>query len=245
MAVVKANFVKRGRGAKAQAKATLRYIQHRPGKDGERVTRRLFGPDGVLDRQQAYRIIDEAKQGTRFFRIVLSPDPRLEDTRRDLDLWTLTIKIMELFEEKLKHEKRLHGGLPWFAVEHADHSRSRHLHLMLLFRGKLRRDDIAALRQLATDVALAQRLERDLAVAQQQHQQEQPLPSFPDQRGAFVLPTRGTWQPQAKPLPTPKPCPTCGELLVVFPGAAVQCHTCGARLSRHQLAPGYEEAAWG
>jgi hypothetical protein len=33
MAIVKANFVKRGAGERARAKATIRYIADRPGKD--------------------------------------------------------------------------------------------------------------------------------------------------------------------------------------------------------------------
>ena len=47
MAIFKANYVKRGTTAKALAKATVRYNQHRPGKDGERITRTLFGSDGA------------------------------------------------------------------------------------------------------------------------------------------------------------------------------------------------------
>ncbi len=52
-------------------KASIRYIQHRRGKDGQKVARSLFGIDGELERQQAYTMIDEAKKGTRFYRLVL------------------------------------------------------------------------------------------------------------------------------------------------------------------------------
>ena len=48
MAVVKANYVKRGKEERARAKATIRYIQHRRDREGERVTRTLFGYDGAL-----------------------------------------------------------------------------------------------------------------------------------------------------------------------------------------------------
>ena len=61
MAVVKANYVRPGGGAKARAKASIRYIQHRRGEDGERITRQLFGSDGPMERDEAYRMIDEAK----------------------------------------------------------------------------------------------------------------------------------------------------------------------------------------
>ncbi len=36
MAVVKANYVKRGRGEKGRAKATIRYITHRRDRDGKK-----------------------------------------------------------------------------------------------------------------------------------------------------------------------------------------------------------------
>src|SRR5512144_3138889 len=49
MAVVKANFIKRGRGEKERARATVRYMQHRPGRDNQRLTRALFGSDGHMD----------------------------------------------------------------------------------------------------------------------------------------------------------------------------------------------------
>ena len=35
MAVVKANFVKRDKNERSKAKAHIKYIQHRQGKDGE------------------------------------------------------------------------------------------------------------------------------------------------------------------------------------------------------------------
>jgi hypothetical protein len=43
MAIVKATYTKSRPGAKA----ALRYIQHRPGREGEKVKRELFGIDGV------------------------------------------------------------------------------------------------------------------------------------------------------------------------------------------------------
>ena len=63
--IVKANYVKRGEGDRARAKATIRYITHRRDREGERVTRDLFGFEGFLDKQTAYRLIDEAPQKGR------------------------------------------------------------------------------------------------------------------------------------------------------------------------------------
>ena len=62
MAIVKASYTKE----KAGAKAAIRYITHRPGKDGAKITRTLFGSDGVMGRRQAYRIIDAVEKNTFF-----------------------------------------------------------------------------------------------------------------------------------------------------------------------------------
>jgi hypothetical protein len=66
MAIVKNNYVKRGSGQIDRVKASLRYITHRPGKDKERMYRKLFGYDGVMEKDQAYRMFDEAQKGTNF-----------------------------------------------------------------------------------------------------------------------------------------------------------------------------------
>jgi hypothetical protein len=80
MAVVKVSYTKEP-GA---AKATIRYIAHRPGTEHERTNRELWTGDGKLTRQEAYQLIDQAPAGSTFFRVVLSPDPRLEDREREL-----------------------------------------------------------------------------------------------------------------------------------------------------------------
>jgi hypothetical protein len=73
MAVLKANYVKKGETEKARAKATIKYIQHRPGKDHERKARTLFGSDGPMGRWQAYRMIDEAPKGRFFYWVIINP----------------------------------------------------------------------------------------------------------------------------------------------------------------------------
>jgi hypothetical protein len=82
MAIVKATYTR----SKGGAKAAIRYIEHRPGREGEKVKRELYGADGVMERLQAYQMIDDAEKGTIFFRLVISPDPATEDTEKDLHL---------------------------------------------------------------------------------------------------------------------------------------------------------------
>jgi hypothetical protein len=90
MAIVKTTYT-RSRGA---AKAYIKYITHRPGKDGERTRRELFGLDGQLTKRQAYQLIERGGRRTAFYRIVVSPDPAKEDTRKDLDLREITEQTM-------------------------------------------------------------------------------------------------------------------------------------------------------
>lgn len=162
MAIVKASYTK----SRGGAKASLRYIQHRTGKDGQRITRDLFGFEGVMDRQDAYQMIDEAEKGSTFFRLVLSPDPLTEDTHKDLSLQELIRQTMLTLEE------RMATPVPYAAATHDDHAPHRHVHILACVKGRLGKEDLAALREGATQQALAQRRERDLLREHQQEQQE-------------------------------------------------------------------------
>src|SRR5512135_1611818 len=117
MAVFKATSYTKERGG---AKASIRYIQGRPGRGWERLTRQLFGADGAMSREAAYRLMDDANKGALFYRLVISPDPHREDDMRNLSLWEMTQKTMRTLEERLKQE------IAWVAAEHDDHTEVRH-----------------------------------------------------------------------------------------------------------------------
>jgi type IV secretory pathway VirD2 relaxase len=153
MAIVKATYTKSKKGAKA----SLRYIQHRPGKDGERLTRTLFGSEGKMERTDAYRLIDEAQRGSVFFRFVISPDPAREDSAKDLWLRDITDQTMQTLAERLK------TSVTWVASIHADHTPHRHVHVIAVVNGRLFPQDFVRMRERATDACLVQRRERDLA----------------------------------------------------------------------------------
>ncbi len=163
MAIVKATYTK----SRGGAKASLRYIEHRPGKDNEKVTRTLFGTDGAMGRWQAYRMIDDSQKGSLFFRFVISPDPKGEDISKDLFLREITEKTM------LSLEERLHKQVSWVAAEHDDHAPHRHVHVVAVVPGRLQVRDFQAMRQAATEAALKQRHERDLVREQQEQEREE------------------------------------------------------------------------
>jgi hypothetical protein len=169
MAVVKANYVKKGEGERARAKATIRYIQHRPGKDNERKARTLFGIDGPMGRWQAYRPVDDAPKGRYFYRFVINCDPETEDKERDLPLREIIEYTMQTLEE------RKHQQIQWVAAIHDDHTDKRHIHALAIVKGRLNRDDLQVLIQAATQEAQLQREARDLMreVAELQREREE------------------------------------------------------------------------
>jgi hypothetical protein len=160
MAVVTASFVKRGPVGNAKAKDTIRYIQHRPGKDHQRLTRELFGSDGPMERLEAYRFIDEAPTRTVFFTIVISPDPATEDHPRDLDLEALTERTMLTLEERVR------TPVIWAAAIHDDHTDKRHVHALAAVQGRVEKPDLRRLIEATTEACREQRLELDRGLFQ-------------------------------------------------------------------------------
>src|SRR5437763_11826693 len=162
MAIVKATYTK----SSGAAKASIRYMQHRPGAEGAKTTRNLFGSDGLMGRWEAYRMIDEAEKGSFFFRFVISPDPQKEDSERDLFLREITEKTM------LSLEDRVQQPLSWVAVEHTDHAPHRHIHVLAIVPGRLQVADFQHMRQTATEESREQRHQRDLMNELQHKEQE-------------------------------------------------------------------------
>jgi len=166
MAVVKVNYVKPGRNARAGAKATIRYIQNRRGKNGAKIQRTLFGTGGVMGRNDAYSLIDEAEEGSRYFRVMINPDVKTEDTKRDLNLREVIETTISTMREGLDTE------VSWIAAIHADHTPQRHIHALVIVKERFLPAPLMI--QTATKRCLEQRRERDL-IYEQQREQEQGL----------------------------------------------------------------------
>lgn len=204
MAVVKANYVKRGVEAKNRAKATIRYIQERPDKQKEKQERTLFGSDGTLTREQVYRMIDEASKDTLFYRLVISPDPNKEDSLRDLNLAELTKQTMAELENRLKTH------IFFAAVEHNDHAPHRHVHVMAILNRKLSRADINFLRSKASSASALQRRILDLKQERSQGFKLQRALKLPA-AGRGVRARRDSGLSSAPPRRIRPVCPSCSE----------------------------------
>jgi hypothetical protein len=171
MAVVKASFVKRGKVGNAKAKDNVRYIQHRPDKDKERVMRPLFSNDGPMTRHEAYQFIDEAPKGTKFFTIIINPDPEKEDTHKDLDMRALTMTTMQTIEEIITTQG-ITTPVIWVAAVHDDHTDKNHVHVLASVQGRLDKPDLDRIREATTNACLEQRRELDRALSRQVQKQK-------------------------------------------------------------------------
>jgi hypothetical protein len=144
--------------SKAAVKAHTRYIVHRRVSAEHTISRPLFNETGLTDKQAVYKLIDAAPLGTIFYKIMISPDPKTEDTRGDLDLQHLLRGTIRNLEETLRRR------LLFVAVAHnGDHTPIRHLHGIFLLTGRLTREEFAVLRKTAWQEATRQaRRERRL-----------------------------------------------------------------------------------
>src|ERR687895_2474794 len=216
MAIVKVNYTR----SRAKIKATFRYNAHRRGKDGEKLSRLSFRWDGEIEKLDAYEMIDNAEKGTIFFRFKISPDPKKENSQKDLDLWNLTRQVML----KLQEIKRL--DIQFIATEHNDHTDIPHIHAIVLLKGKIFNEDIKVLRQTATQQALLQRRARDLV---QRYQLDR---SF-TQRYAKIAGGKAqrTREPYRRMRLPPRSCPSCGRRLSMkrVRDGQYKCFECGLK----------------
>jgi hypothetical protein len=163
MAIIKANYTRTGRAAKA----AVRYIENRPGKDGARVVRTLFKADGKVERSEVYTMIDQADRTSYFFRLVISPDPQHEDNDKNISLREITEKTMQSLEDRFQRP------FQWVAAIHADHAEHRHIHAIAIVPERLQVQDFKRMHSAATEAALEQRRQLDLTREQRELSQQQ------------------------------------------------------------------------
>jgi hypothetical protein len=159
MAVVASTYIRRGKAGNPRAKDAIRYMQHRPERAGERVTRPLFGPDGRWGRLSAYQMIDEAPPGTHFYRMSINPDPAKEDDQRDLDLREVTERTI------LSLAGMVDQPVLYVAAVHEAHADNRlHVYLVASVRRRLNTPELKHLTETATRACRAQRADREREV---------------------------------------------------------------------------------
>jgi hypothetical protein len=240
MAVVKANYVRKGIGERVTAKANIRYIQERPGRDKEKLTRPLFDNGGFIGRHETYQFIDaEAKKGSFFYRFKLSPDPIKEDTKRDLNMQKLTRQMMQ------RLEKRLKTTIPWAGSLHDDHTDKRHVHILAAIPRRLQKYELEALIREATTLCREQRRELEGGKEHTQWRDSIRQPkiyqslkfgkrlTLPVQRLKEALPQiqRGYRKEKVQPSCI---CPRCHFPQLHIGRTGHQCVSCGSALHKKQ-----------
>jgi hypothetical protein len=160
MAVVRTHFKQRGKVGNAWAKKNVRYIQHRPGKDKERVMRPLFTSDGPMTRLEAFQFIDEAPKGTKFRTVIINPDPVKENPNRDLDMRAIAQTTMQTIDAILRSQG-ITTPIMWVAAIHDDHTDKHHVHALVAHQGRLDKPDVERLIAATTEACLEQRRELD------------------------------------------------------------------------------------
>ena len=167
MAFVGTSYVRRGKVGNAKAKDNVRYIQHRAGKDKERVMRPLFTNDGPMTRLEAYQFIDEAPKGTHFYTIIINPDPEKEDTHKDLDMRQIAVTTMQTIAAIVD------TPVIWVAAVHDDHTDKNHVHALAALPRRLEKPELNRIREETTYTCLEQRRELDRALERQAREREQ------------------------------------------------------------------------
>ena len=165
MAFVGTSYVRRGKVGNAKAKENVRYIQHRAGKDKERVMRPLFTSDGPMTRLEAYEFIDEAPKGTHFYTVIINPDPSTEDTYKDLDMRQIAITTMQTIAAIVD------TPVIWVAAVHDDHTDKNHVHALAALNRRLDKPELHHLIEATTQACCEQRRELDRALSRQAREQ--------------------------------------------------------------------------
>src|SRR3954447_4456975 len=223
MAVVRKTSETRSR---ALAKKTIRYIMFRR-EYGEKIHRLLFGrEEGDTQKLLAYEAIDQAPPGSRFLRVTISPDPKREDTNRDLNLRELTREAMQALAGKFKGEDPL-----FFAAIHEGHTDNRHVNLLVILpRGRLTKHHWKAMRLAATENAREQRAaldkERGVTAADASG-----FPSLEHARETRSSGYSGATGGGGSGRREPPMCPLCLGALERR-GRFLECETCDISLSR-------------
>jgi hypothetical protein len=212
------------------AKKSIRYIVHRRSREQPTITRTLYDQYGVSEKSTAYSRIDRRGAWKTCFRTVISPDPALEDSNRDLDLRLLTEATMQALRLRLKDK-----AFAYSAAIHTNHSNNRHIHVLLLLKKhRLSKSDLKALKGAATENAREQRRRLDKSQEQRHGLEAQhPTPQAPSifrsqsrSQQAWMEPASG-WSggvPQHNPT-----CSFCGftQAMQRLTKTLFHCTSCG------------------
>ena len=189
--VVKTSYTR----SASEAKASVRYMQHRQSDLGESGHRQLFGRGGELSRAEVYECLDQAAEAqgkTYFYRLVFNPGEGHADlSEEERQAWAA--EVMARIEAQGNQVRE------WVGVSHIDQGEHDHLHILAATSRTLQKDELADLRTYSREaydhqrevqhqlglyldhpggtqeLARAHQHERSLADDQQQQRRQQSL----------------------------------------------------------------------
>jgi hypothetical protein len=223
--IVKVTSYTRNRKA---AKASIRYISHRPNMDKRRVSRPLFDFEDILKKLEIYKMIDQSPKGSVFYRVAFSPDPAKEDTYKDLDLRWLTQVSMQYLRSKLGKD------IQFVASEHNDQSPIRHVNALLIVPGKLTKKEFRALPSHLRRAARAEaQLQRERLDPQPLMQEMTQLDTSQQQIAPFKQLQVSEQESQSVPSMPAHTCPDCGRSQSLWRVGedAFRCPRCGSHFT--------------
>ena len=176
--VIKANYVKGGKGSGGRIRESARYYLTRENEKGEKEQRSAFSEKrGEMDFEGVKGHLKEADQNHPYhYRLVLAPET--DQNAEGGDLKALTRETMQTLEQQQG------GNVSWVATLHAGeyaHTEHAHAHVIASTDRTITKTELSELRFTAT---LAWRLE----MAQQRELQQDSLeqPDFVDKENARV-----------------------------------------------------------
>jgi ribosomal protein L37AE/L43A len=174
-------------------------------------------------------MIDQARPGMKFVRIVISPDPKKEDARRDLRMREVTIETIGALT------KRQGRVVTFIAAVHDDHTDIRHIHVIALVDKRLTVKDFQLLRAKATKECQSQRQLLDVKATRARHWQRTISTTLA--RGTKPPGIRRTTSEYEMVSPSSPSCPDCGmgQPLKRIPGGQFWCPSCRLRMRKEGL----------
>lgn len=167
MGVVKGGYGRSSSGGVKSSKQATRYAANRKGEEQRQGGREIYDRDGVISKDTAYQKIEQADQGgDRYhYRITLSH----ARTGEGVDHHATTRETMQRLEERHAAQG---GAVTWHAVNHTDHTRHEHTHVIAVTDRRIGTADFANMRA-ELDRSYERHTPRDVERVEQARPQEQ------------------------------------------------------------------------
>lgn len=212
MGVVKGGYGRSSNGGVKSSKQATRYAANRKGQEQNWGGREIYDRDGVVSKDEAYRKIEAADQGgdKYHYRLTLSH----AQTGEGVDHNATTRETMQRLEERHAAQG---GAVTWHAVNHMDHTRHEHTHVVAVTDRRIGTADFANMRA-ELDRSYERHTPRDMERVEQVRSQEQrqevqmqatPEPqreeaqAIPEPQRPQAEPAQEQQEPQQRAVPEP------------------------------------------